>query len=283
MKIFAILLALTLTCWAQPKAEDFDLAYTSEDKFLEIYTDHPVDPARCKAISERVLKAYDFVASQEGWHDNKILRAKPLQFRLLGGNLKVLGYAQGPNLMVMRDTYLDDPLSEGTLAHELTHIQDARQLKGAKMPSYLSEGRALTIGHAYRMALGQEHNGYDNQMAGSALHYTAPQAEELLSEYRGRGWDNQAVGTVLVEYMRTRWNGGVPNINPKLSEMIEKMAGGLEFEAAFQKEFGSTYLSMGESFLKFLTDTQSNPQVRLENTIWQGLSPSAHGGDSEDD
>ena len=64
----------------------------------------------------------------------------------LGSALKVLGYAQGANLMVMKDEYMDNPLSEGTLAHELTHIQDARQSKGNRLPSYMLEGRALTIG-----------------------------------------------------------------------------------------------------------------------------------------
>ena len=281
--LLAFCLILGSSAAVQAKEEHFELLYTSEDKFLEIYSDHEVDPARCKAVSDRVIKAYDFITRQESWHNPSILHAKPLQFRLLGGSMKVLGYAQGPNLMVMKDAYMDDPLSEGTLAHELTHIQDLRQLQGAKLPSFMLEGRALTNGHAYRMYLGQGENSYDHQMAGSAINFTAAQAEILLSEYRGRGWNNQAIGTVLVEFMRTKWNGtGVPDIHPRLARMIERMAQGLEFEAAFQKEFGTKVEALGELFAIHLNQTQHDPQARLRGTIWQSTSPSEASGPEED-
>lgn len=263
---------------AEAGDEQFELKCVADGGFLQVYSDHPVDQARCKAIAERALKAYTFISRQAAWKEPGILRAKPLQFRLLGGALKVLGYAKGPDLMVMRDSYLDEPLSEGTLAHELTHIQDLRQLQGRRLPSFMLEGRALTIGNAYRMSLGQEPNSYDNQMAGSAIRFTASQAEELLSEYRGQGWNNQAIGTVLVEYMRTKWNGkGVPDIQPRLSRMIETMAKGDEFEAAFQKEFGTTALSLGEAFANHLNATKDDPRARLQGTIWQSTSPTSSG------
>lgn len=258
----------------QAKAATFELLCVSDDKFLQIYADHPVDRARCKSIAARVIKAYAFAGERSSWRNPSLLWAKPLQFRLLGGPLKVLGYAQGPNLMVMKDDYLDDPLSEGTLAHELTHIQDSRQLRGSKLPSFMLEGRALTIGHAYRMSLGQEKNDYDRRMAGSAVRFTADDAEKFLSEFRGKGWNNQAVGTVLVEYMRTKWNGaGIPDIQSRLARMIETMAGGDGFEAAFQKEFGTTFAALRKSFMKHLNDTKDDPQARLQGTIWQSTSP----------
>ena len=203
---------------------------------------------------------------------------------MLGGNLKVLGYAQGPNLMVMKDDYLDKPLSAGTLAHELTHIQDLRQLKGNRLPSFMLEGRALTIGKAYRTFLGQEPNSYDQQMAGSAMRFSAAQAEQLLNEYRGKGWNNQAIGTVLVEYMRTKWNGsGVPDINMRLSRMIEIMAAGAEFEAAFEKEFKASAMAVGGAFMKHLDATQSDPRARLQGTIWQSTNPTDTTEDEEED
>ncbi len=255
--------------------EQFELKCVAAGEFLQVYSDHPVDQARCKAIAERALKAYAFIAAKAAWKDQGILRAHPLQFRLLGGDLKVLGYAKGPNLMVMRDSYLDESLSEGTLAHELTHIQDLRQLQGRRLPSFMLEGRALTIGNAYRMSLGQEPNSYDHQMAGSAMRFTASQAEELLNEYRGQGWNNQAIGTVLVEYMRTKWNGkGVPDIQARLSRMIETMAKGDEFEAAFQKEFGTAAQALAEAFASHLNATKDDPRARLQGTIWQSISPS---------
>lgn len=268
MRLLLLLLCLALPALAQDEA--FELQYVTPDKFLEIYADHPVEKARCETVAARVLKVYAFLEQREGWQNKAPLRAKPLQFRLVQ-NLKVLGYAKGPNLMVMKDVYLDDPLSEGTLAHELTHIQDFRQLKGVPLPSFLLEGRALTNGQAYRMSLGQEPNRYDRQMAASAVRFTAAQADVLLDDDKGRGWDNQAIGTVLVEFMRTRWNGGVADVHPKLSRMIELMAQGVELEAAFQKVFGASVPVLGEAFDKFLTATQGDANARLQGTMWQGL------------
>ncbi len=269
---FASLGLLVAAFAAHASDENFKLMCTADGEFLQVSSDHSVPEARCKAIAERALKAYAFITKQSEWKDPGIVRANPLQFRLLGGNLKVLGYAKGPNLMVMRDSYMDESLSEGTLAHELAHIQDLRQLQGKRFPSFMLEGRALTMGNAYRMSIGQKPNTYDQQMAGSAVRFTAGQAEELLNEFRGQGWNNQAIGTVLVEYMRTKWNGGIPAIQPRLSRLIEGMAKGEEFEAAFQKEFAASAHSLGDAFAAHLNATKGNAAARLQGTIWQSVS-----------
>ncbi len=146
--------------------EKFTVVCKSDDGFLQVFSDHPVDAARCKAIAARALKSFTFVTDRAGWKDRALLTAKPLEFALVGDDAhNVLGYAKGPNLMVMKDSYMDNPLSEGTLAHELVHIQDLRQLKGQKLPSFMLEGRALTIGQAYRLNIGQAPGDYDRQMA----------------------------------------------------------------------------------------------------------------------
>jgi hypothetical protein len=249
---------------------NFKRQCASADGFLHIDADHPVAPARCAAIAARALKAFDFAAEAAGWTGREALRARPLQFRLLGGSMKGLGYAEGRNLMVVRDEYLDDPLSEGTLAHELTHIQDARQLLGrTRLPSFLAEGRALVIGHAYRMALGQRENSYDARMAASAATFSAEDAGRLLRDYRGAGWDNQAVGTFLVEYMRVGWNGGTPDVLARLSRMVEAMGGGEDFDAAFRKEFGRRFGDLRRDFARFLDATKGEPEARLEGTMWR--------------
>jgi len=219
-----------------------------------------------------VLRAYAFVADKAAWTDRRRLTARPLQFALVGDSaINVLGYAKGPNLMVMKDSYLDKPLSEGTLAHELTHIQDFRQLRGKRMPSFMFEGRALTIGHAYRMHVGQRPGDYDRQMARSAAGFTAERAMVLLDNERGHGWDNQAIGTVVVEYMRAQWKGGVADIHARLSRMIERIAAGRAFEQAFADEFGVSAEAFAETFATFLNSTQNDPQRRLRGTIWQSL------------
>ncbi len=266
-------LCLALATPASPADEEnFALKCKSDDGFLEVYSDHAVDGARCKAIAGRVLKAFAFVADRAAWRDRGILTARPLQFALVGDSANnVLGYAKGPNLMVMKDSYMDQPLSEGTLAHELAHIQDFRQLRGRRMPSFMFEGRALTIGQAYRVHVGQSPGDYDRQMARSAVGFTAERAMELLDNYRAHGWDNQAIGTVVVEYMRTSWKGGVPDINPRLSRMIERIAAGREFELAFQDEFGVSAEAFAEAFAGYLRATQGDPKRRLHGTMWQSV------------
>lgn len=286
----ALLVSLSLAVAAPALAavdDNFHLRCKSDDGFLEIYSDHAVDAARCKAIAGRVLKTYAFVTERAAWKDKSILTARPLQFALVGdGAIKVLGYAKGPNHMVMKDSYMDQPLSEGTLAHELTHIQDLRQLKGHRLPSFMLEGRALTIGQAYRVHVGQAPGDYDRQMARSAVGFTAEKAAELLDNYSAHGWDNQAIGTVVVEYMRTQWKGGIADVNPRLSRMIERMASGREFEAAFQDEFEESAEGFAEAFATFLRGTQGNQAARLKGTMWQAVgttpAPGAPAAASQD-
>ena len=253
--------------------EKFTVQCKSDDGFLHVYSDHPVDPARCKAIAARATKTFAFVTDRAEWKDRGLLTAKPLEFALVGDNAhNVLGYAKGPNLMVMKDSYMDNPLSEGTLAHELTHIEDLRQLRGKKLPSFMLEGRALTIGQAYRLSIGQTPGDYDRQMARSAVNFTADQAMGLLDNYGGHGWDNQAIGTVVVEYMRTQWKGGIPDINPRLSRMIERVAAGREFDQAFQDEFGVSSEAFAADFAAYLRATQGDAKRRLQGTMWQSVA-----------
>ena len=253
---------------------NFTVQCKSDDGFLHVYSDHPVDAARCKAIAARALKAYAFVTDRAAWKDRGLLTGKPLEFALVGDDAhNVLGYAKGPNLMVMKDSYMDSPLSEGTLAHELTHIQDIRQLQGKKLPSFMFEGRALTIGQAYRLNVGQAPGNYDRDMARSAVGFTAEQAMKLLDNYGAHGWDNQAIGTVVVEYMRAKWNGGIAEITPRLSRMIERIAAGREFDQAFQDEFGATAEAFADAFMGHLRATQGNPKQRLAGTMWQSVDP----------
>lgn len=248
----------------------------SDDGFLRILSDRELDPVRCKSHVARVMKAFAFVTERAAWKDRSLLTARPLRFAVLGDPaLNVLGYALGPNLMVMKDAYMDNPLSEGTLAHELTHIQDFRQLRGKRLPSFMLEGRALTIGQAYRLHVGQKPGDYDRQMARSAATFTADQAMELLENYGGHGWNNQAIGTVVVEYMRVKWNGGIADINPRLSRMIERIAAGREFELAFQDEFKASADAFAEAFSGFLRTTQNSPQLRLQGTMWQPFAAEA--------
>jgi len=247
----------------------------SGDGFVRVDAERAIDRTRCLAIAERVVRAYAFVAAEAGWTRQDRLRAKPLKFRLRNGSMRGLGYVEGPDLMVVREAYLDQPLSEGTLAHELTHIQDARQLKGRRLPSFLAEGRALVNGHAYRMALGQEKGDYDRRMAASAATFTTENAGRLLRDFEGGGWDNQAIGTALVEFVRTRWNGGVPDANARLSRMVERMGAGDGFDSAFKKEFGVPFGGLRNSYMKHLDGTAGDPRARLDGTIWQAAGAPA--------
>lgn len=289
MRTMLTLLVLAVVPVAHAAGEEnYKLRCKSDDGFLQVYTSHEITAERCRSHAARLLEAYAFVAERYAWKDKATLTAKPLQFALVPpSEIKVLGYASGPNLMVMGDKYMDDPLSEGTLAHEVAHIQDLRQLKGKKLPSFMLEGRALTVGQAYRLQVGQKVGDYDRNMARSAVGFTAEQAMELLENYRGHGWNNQAIGTVVVEYMRVEWRGGIADVNPRLSRMIEAMAGGREFEAAFEDEFKVKAEAFAEEFATFLRATQGDSKRRLKGTMWQSVSlegaPAARAARSSDD
>ena len=273
LALAALLCAGTAPLASNANEDKFTVRCKSDDGFLHVYSDHPVDAGRCKAIAARALKAYAFVTARAAWKDRGILTGKPLEFALVGDDAhKVLGYAKGPNLMVMKDSYMDDPLSEGTLAHELTHIQDLRQLQGRRLPSFMLEGRALTIGQAYRLDVGQAPGDYDRKMARSAVAFTADQAMKLLDNYGAHGWDNQAIGTVVVEYMRTQWKGGIRDINPRLSRMVERIGAGSEFEQAFQDEFAASAEAFAADFAGYLRATQGDAKHRLQGTMWQSVA-----------
>lgn len=270
---------------AEDDEDDYELLFTTPDKWLQVWSDHAVDQARCKMIADRVRNAYMFVSKQEAWSNQDLLFKNPLKIRVVQGfKSNILGFARGPNLFVVRDEYLDDPLSEGTLAHELTHIQDARQLQGkGKLPSFLAEGRALTNGHNYRISLGQEQNQYDRSMANSAMRFTAEDASERLNLAHDEGWDMEAIGTFFVEYMRTRWNGGVADIHPRTSRVVEKIAAGMDYKLAFEKEFATPIDAAIKSFMTYLDKTAEAPQTRLINTIWEDILPSKAAPASMDD
>ncbi|QFY42160.1 hypothetical protein F6R98_05535 [Candidatus Methylospira mobilis] len=277
-RLFLVCLGLLLFFRAAHAQDDeFELQCISNDQFIRIYSDHTIDQTRCKSIANTALKAYAFVSKQDSWSNTIPLVEKPLDFRLVREFDKhtLLGYAQGTSLMAAKDNYLNNtPVSEGTLAHEFTHIQDNRQLKRRKLPSFLMEGRASINGHAYRMSLGHSENKFDRQMAGTAMRFTSSEADDLLSDYHGRGWKNQAIGAFLVEYMRTKWNGsGISDINKRLSRMIEIMAKGSGFETAFQEEFGVTFDAFRATFIRYLDDTQNEPRTRLQQTMWQSANP----------
>lgn len=267
--LFAVLCLLPTPRTAVAQSQEYGVQCVHADVF-EIRSDREIDQETCEWIAHRVERAFRFVIEQESWQDEDLLWSTPLQVRVVESIASgALGYAQGPNLFVVEYAYLDDPLSEGTLAHELSHIQDARQLQGATLPSFLLEGRALTNGHEYRMAMGLEQTSYDQQMAGSAAGFTAADAESLLDKVRDAGWEMQAMGTFLVEYMRVRWNGtGVPDIHPRLSRMIETMAGWADVETAFEYEFGTPATALLEEFQQFLNETQADPDERLLGMMW---------------
>jgi hypothetical protein len=273
------ILASFMCCAMVPNAsysrrdDEYRLLYSTSDKFIQVWSDHEIDQRRCQWIAGRVRKAYSFDSQQERWSDPKVLYQSPLRIRVVSSmQSKILGYAQGKDVFVVRDNFLDDKLSEGTLAHELTHIQDARQLKGGKIPSFISEGRALTNGHNYRRSLGQQSSTYDYQMARSAMRFTGDDANEILEKFHDKGWDMEAMGVFLVEYMRTKWNGtGVANVHPRLSKMIERISTGIDAETAFAQEFGKPFSALQASFTKYLNQTQAEPAVRLQGTIWDSI------------
>ncbi len=133
-----LLTTITIAAPHPTLAVNCELQYVSPDKFLGIWSDHKTNEDKCKSIAKRTLDAYQFDNRQESWTNQNILWNPPLRMEVLNSMKKDdYGVAVGKGVFMIANSYLDDSLSEGTLAHELTHIQDRRQLDGGSMLGFL--------------------------------------------------------------------------------------------------------------------------------------------------
>lgn len=257
MKALAVALAL-LAAGARPE--------------IRLAADAPVPAAERRAIAAKVQAAYAWVARTQAWPDAGPL-ARPIEVRLTA-RPNVLGTATDNVITIGLDYLREDPaLAQGTLAHELCHIQDRRQAHPARVPGFIAEGRGLTNGFLYRKHLGSPPQPYDRALARAIAGFTPREVAAVMDNLQPgvpRDPDDmlrfEFVGAWFVEYLRTT---RYPDVQPRLARVITRLHAGEAFETAFAREFAG-YRKTAEAFIRHAETVKG--AERLRGTIWDGLS-----------
>ena len=242
--------------------------FTSPDGFVEIVTDTDLSPTEASAIAARIAAAYDFTRKEDQWADQTLLDP-PLTVRVLDEVPEgLLGRATAPRTFLIQLAYARTPTSAATIAHELTHLQDFRQLKKKKLAQYWLEGRANSNAFAYRahLVLGQ-----NPDWKGRLARWTSDDARAVFAETVTSA-DHRAqveeLGTLWIEHLRRRF----PDTHPRSAKLISAIAAGATLEAAYASAFGEPLEKARAEFLAYVDATQSDPDARVAGTWMQWSS-----------
>jgi hypothetical protein len=283
----ALLLALVLpwTIRAQTPTDK----RLCQDGFLQVVSPDAGDMTQdqCRAVTAKTLAAWRFAAGLNGWSSQADMEKHPLTERLISvARMKtehpgVLGFSRGANLFVVSLAVLEDPFANGTLAHELAHIQ-AYRAAGSRAapglaPRYFIEGHGLSIGRSYRDHLGVLTREFDTHKAAQIAKVTAADAQTILTDntYGSRGSHEsdvmESMGIFFVEYLRVRYRGGLADVVPRMARVFEALGGGQSYTQAFQQQFGAPITQVVADVVGFVKRTESNPVERLRATRYQDL------------
>ena len=232
-----------------------------------------------EATLTRATEAYDFVKTQSRWVNAAPL-AKLLTFQVVSAASEphLLGVAIGHDLFRINDTNLANPLSEGTMAHELTHSQDGRELgvRGTdKVPHYFLEGRAISMGKSYRQLKGVPLDmPYDKQQVQALTGLTVEEAHRILTvdvyepeSQMADSFKMEATGTLFIQWEIKRTGP----IQERAARMIAKVGAGATFEDAFRSELLVSLPSAIQGFEEFLRATAGRPEERFRDTCFAGV------------
>lgn len=240
---------------------------------------------QCRAVARQTMAAWRFDADRMRWTNPADMEA-PLTLRLLSADRMktehagLLGFAHGRDLFVVSTAVLDDPFANGTLAHELAHIQAKRALgKLAErhlVPRYFLEGHGNIMGRAYRDYLGVSKHDYDARKARQILRFTAQEARTILTDNSYGATDKkdmdkmESMGIFFVEYMRVRHDRrGTPDTVTRMGRVFELVGSGETYESAFQEQFGASVGQVVSEIVAFIRRTESDPAERLKGTRYQ--------------
>ena len=280
-----LVLALTWTVRAQTPADK----PLCRNGLLQVVSPDAGDMTQdqCRAVTGKTMAAWRFAAGLNGWTRLADTEKHPLTERLISVSRMriehpgVLGFSRGGTLFVVSLAVLDDPFANGTLAHELAHIQAYRALgsraRPGLVPRYFIEGHGLSIGRSYRDHLGVLTRDFDTHKAGQIAKLTAAEAQTILTDnsYASRGSHEndvmESMGIFFVEYLRVRCRGGIPDVVPRMARVFESVGSGQSYEQAFQQQFGVPITQVVSEVVSFMKRTESNPAARLKATRYEGL------------
>lgn len=276
-------LALPLAIGSAPAAD----SSLCQDGFLQIVSPdaQSVSVGQCTAVEKQTMAAWKYDAEQMRWADVPGME-KPLTMRLLSlERMKrehpgLLGFARGRDLFVVSTSVLDDPFANGTLAHELGHIQAKRALgrfsEAGLVPRYFIEGHGNSLGRAYRDQLGVARHDYDVRKARQIMKFTAEEARTILTDDSFGKTDKaemdrmESMGIFFVEYLRTRcYPGGAANVFAGMAGVFESVGRGKTYASAFREQFGATVEQVVSDIVTLVERTASHPAARLKGTHYE--------------
>ena len=244
-----------------------------------------VSADQCRRVAQQAMAAWRFDAERMQWVQPAEME-RPLTMRLLSvARMKtehagLLGFARGRDLFVVSTAVLDDPFANGTVAHELGHIQAKRALgkhsEEHLVPRYFLEGHGNALGRAYRDFLHVTRHDYDVRKARDILSFSGDEATLIFTDNsyaegdRAKEGRMESMGVFFVEYLRVRLHRtGVPDTLPRMGRIFEKVGRGETYEAAFREEFGVSLDRVISDIAGFIRQTASNPAGRLRGTHYE--------------
>ncbi len=284
MRKTLLALAIPALMAAGPEIGDAPLCKVG---FLQIVSPDAVTmrAEQCRAVAKQTKAAWDFDADQMRWAHPAEMES-PLTLRLLSvDRMKsehpgVIGFAKGRDLFVVSLSILSDPFANGTLAHELAHIQAKRALgkrsEQRLVPRYFLEGHGNRMGLAYRDQLRVANHDYDARKARQIAKLTANETKIILTDDSYGSGDKkkddimESMGIFFVEYLRLRHQGkGEADILPRMGRVFEAVGSGQSYQNAFREQFKASVDEIVADIVAFMARTESLPKERLKGTRYE--------------
>jgi hypothetical protein len=241
-----LVLAIASAALAQPAETE-----VLRDGSFVVLSDFDLPRDKAKEILGRVKAAYAFVTDDLKWEDKEVLardvRVRVLSDRRMKEITKGKGLAIGKDEFAVAASFLQAERSERTLAHELSHLQDRRHLptKGAKLPHWFNEGKAIEVGRAYETKLAIVDPKGDSGVASVISTISVAEAKKILEEEAYVSEKKmasvhrmEALGFFFLDLVRA--TGAIEDLDARLARVVTRVGKGATFDDAFAAEVGKT-------------------------------------------
>jgi hypothetical protein len=271
--------------WLPPLTRIYDDGQIAIDS--EVSHSH----AEIAAFVARIRAAYQYAATAHQWSDPakiaapftvKLITVAAMRSTMPG----VAALCASANVIVITEKLVPDGIGDGTLAHELTHLQHRRI---AGIPNFLEEGTAQDIQRAYSLMLGEDAAKFtaeaqllgsvDERDARDVIDHFRTGPDLAAAQHAGLLTQDESLGCLFVEFLRTRYLGGYADVLPRVAWILELMPPGLvktapgfdpAYRAAFTTAFGIAAEAAEASFVAYVRATDGDQAGRLRGTLFDG-------------
>ncbi len=290
--VFAVL--FTLLSGSQSAGADVvktlaNLPEVTRDGFVKIVADRPLSASQGKRVLDLIERAYEFDIDQLGWKKTGNL-AMPMTVAVVSDKwmkahrLRFMGGSFNSTVFAVRDEMFSNPVYDGVIAHELTHLLVMRQFLGDEARNHgwsavMGEGMASHNGKRFRLATNQKRypqhripaNDIDQTMTGLDAKQVFSETGDVAESNRFR----YPVGLQFIEFVRLRLDGkGHSDAIRQFGAMVADMARTHKpFDKEFQEHFGTLLDGAHLQFVQFITSTENNPAARFADTILMPKKP----------